>query len=322
MKRKRGGVRTALIILFLLAGMSLLLYPTVADVWNSMHQARAISSYNKNIEKIDSEIHAELWRRAEEYNRNIPNRASVYALTEEEEELYNSLLNVEGNGIMGYVNIPAIKVSLPMYHGTEDTVLQVAAGHLDWTYLPVGGEGTHCVLSGHCGLPSARLFTDLDRLKTGDIFRLYVLGEVLTYEVDQILTVLPEETEALLPVEGMDLCTLVTCTPYGINTHRLLVRGHRIETVMEKEKLQVSSEATLTDTRTVAVFIAVPLLLLLFLIALLIRPKEPKAKREREYREEPVPQYTESHRSPPEEIQTRHRAETQKKRKGGAHVKK
>lgn len=326
MKKKKGGLSTGLIILFLLAGMSLLLYPTVADVWNKMHQARAISTYNKTVEERDPRITEELRRQAEEYNRNISARENVFAFSDEEKELYNSLLNVEGNGIMGYVNIPGIKVSLPIYHGTEDTVLQAAVGHVDWTALPVGGEGTHCVLSGHCGLPSARLFTDLDQMKEGDIFRLHVLGDVLTYEVDQIVTVLPEEMEYLVPVEGMDLCTLLTCTPYGINTHRLLVRGHRIGTVLEKEKLVVSSEATLADTKTVAVFIAVPLLLLLFIIALLIRPKKPKANKGRENREEAPPQHTGTHaagsqRKPPEETQKKHRAETQKKRKGGAHLK-
>ena len=228
MKRKKGGIGTGLIILFLLAGMSLLLYPTVADVLNNTYQARAIATYNKTVEERDPRITEELRRQAEEFNRNIPNRGSQYYPSDAEKELYSSLLNVEGNGIMGYIEIPAIRTSLPIYHGTNDNVLQIAAGHLDWTYLPVGGEGTHCVLSGHCGLPSARLFTDLDRMKTGDIFRLYVLGDILTYEVDQILTVLPEETDELAIADGEDVITLMTYTPYHVNSHRLLVRAARI----------------------------------------------------------------------------------------------
>ena len=317
MKRKKGSLSTVLIILLMLAGMSLLLYPTVANKWNEMHEARAIASYNKTVEKYTPEMLAELRKQAEEYNRNIPNRTNIYMPSEEEQKLYKSLLNLENDGIMGYVEIPKIKVSLPVYHGTEETVMQKAIGHLEWSYLPVGGEGTHCVLSGHCGLPRAKLFTDLDRLKVGDLFQLHVLKDTLTYEVDQILTVLPNETKDLLPVEGKDLCTLVTCTPYGINTHRLLVRGHRTETKYDREKLEVSSEATLTDTKTVAVFIAVPILLLLFVLALLIRPKKKPGVQTEQNAAEEIPAKP-AHRGSHVSVG---RKEDKTKRKGGAHVK-
>ena len=196
----------------------------------------------------------------------------------------------------------------------------MAVGHLEWTALPIGGEGTHCVLSGHRGLPRAKLFTDLDDMKIGDYFLLHILDDTLTYEVDQILTVLPEETEPLLPIEGEDLCTLVTCTPYGINTHRLLVRGHRTETKYDREKLEVSSEATLTDTKTVAVFIAVPILLLLFVLALLIRPKKKPGVQTEQNAAEEIPAKP-THRGSHVSAGQRNNKENKTKRKGGAHAK-
>ena len=175
---------------------------------------------------------------------------------------------------MGYIEIPEIDVSLPIYHGTEDPVLQVAIGHLEWTSLPVGGESTHCVLSGHRGLPSAKLFTDLDRLVVGDRFRLGVLDQVLTYEVDQILIVEPQDTEALLIEEGKDLCTLVTCTPYSINTHRLLVRGHRVETEKDAKNVRVTSDAIQIEPYLVAPVVAAPILLVLLLGLLIPRRRK------------------------------------------------
>lgn len=183
---------------------------------------------------------------------------------------------MSGLGVMGYIEIPSIDCALPIYHGTEESVLQIAVGHLEWSSLPVGGESTHCVLSGHRGLPSAKLFTNLDKLQTGDIFMLRVLDNVLTYEVDQILIVKPQETGALRIEKGKDYCTLVTCTPYGINTHRLLVRGHRIDNIEEAKTVRVTADAIQIEPLLVAPVVAIPILLLLLILLLL--PKKPRKK--------------------------------------------
>lgn len=219
----------AILILFFLAGLSLLLYPAASDWWNSFHQSRAIETYAGEVSDLDETAYEKIWEAAQAYNQELSAGAIRQRMTVEEQAEYESLLNVTGSGMMGYIEIPKISCSLPVYHGSDEAVLQIAVGHLEGTSLPVGGEGSHCVLSSHRGLPSARLFTDLDELEEGDLFMLKVLNETLTYEVDQILVVEPDETEALERVEGKDYCTLVTCTPYGINSHRLLVRGHRVE---------------------------------------------------------------------------------------------
>ena len=225
---KRHGT-TVILLVVLIAGLSLLLYPSFSDWWNSMHQSRAVASYVEQVAQIDEEQYAHLWDAAWNYNRSLIDRPNTYTLSDEQKAEYDQILDIGGLGIMGYIEVPAIGVTLPIYHGTDEAVLQIAVGHLEWTSLPVGGESSHCVVSGHRGLPSAKLFTDLDKLVVGDIFVFRVLDEILTYEVDQILIVKPNETEALLIQEGQDLCTLITCTPYGVNSHRLLVRGHRVE---------------------------------------------------------------------------------------------
>lgn len=225
MKKKMPVVLTLTVFLI---GVSLLLYPTVSDYWNSFHQSRAIAGYSQAVDQMDEEDRKIFWQEAEEYNRELYRKTNRFVLSEEEIEEYNRMLNVAGNGVMGYIEIPSIAVSLPFYHGTDEGVLQVAIGHIEGSSLPVGGGGTHCVLSGHRGLPSAKLFTSLDELEMGDIFRLKVVGQTLTYEVDHIVTVEPDDISALEIEEGKDYCTLVTCTPYGVNTHRLLVRGRRI----------------------------------------------------------------------------------------------
>jgi len=176
------------------------------------------------------------------------------------------LLNLSGSGVMGYVEIPTIQCTLPIYHGTDDSVLSIAIGHLEWTSLPVGGESTHAVLSGHRGLPSAKLFTDLDKLIEGDIFILRILDEILTYQVDKISIVEPKDTEGLMIEEGRDLCTLVTCTPYGINTHRLLVRGHRIENIEESKVIRVTADAVQIDPMVVAPIALIPILFVFMII--------------------------------------------------------
>ena len=278
MKKKNNNWTTAFLVLLLLAGVSLLLYPSLSDYWNSMHQTRAIASYAETVSQLDTAQYDEMWKAAQDYNRSLAQRETAFALTDEQKAAYESLLDVSGLGVMGYIEIPEIDCSLPIYHGTEESVLQVAVGHLEWSSLPVGGEGTHCVLSGHRGLPSAKLFTNLDKLAVGDTFLLRVLDEVLTYEVDQILIVEPEQVDALGIVPGEDYCTLVTCTPYGINTRRLLVRGHRVENTPEAARMHVTADATQFDPLLVAPVLAIPVLLLLLMILLV--PKQRRKSRE------------------------------------------
>ena len=267
----RKHLSTILLVFILLIGLSLLLYPTVSDYWNSFHQTRAIATYAENVAKLDNNQYDRLWEDARAYNRTLGLRSNPYYLSEEQKAEYERLLDVSGLGVMGYIEIPEIDVSLPIYHGTEESVLQIAVGHLEWTSLPVGGESTHCVLSGHRGLPSAKLFTNLDKLREGDTFLLRVLDEVLTYEVDQILIVEPQETAALQIEEGKDYCTLVTCTPYGINTHRLLVRGHRIDNMEEAKTIRVTADAVQIEPLLVAPIVAIPMLLILLVLLLLPR---------------------------------------------------
>ncbi|MCM1025241.1 MAG: class C sortase [Roseburia sp.] len=261
---------TIILTVILVAGLSLLLYPTVSDYWNSLHQSRAIAGYDEAVAALDDEAYEELWNQAVAYNENLWHRGGRFYLNDEEREEYESQLNISGDGIMGYIKIPSINVSLPIYHGVSDAVLQVAVGHIESSSLPVGGEGTHCVLSGHRGLPSARLFSDLDKLGEGDIFTLQVLGETLTYQVDQIRIVLPREVDELTLSRGEDYCSLVTCTPYGINTHRLLVRGTRIDNLKEAVTVRVTPDANLLDPKLVAPAIAIPILLVM-LIWLMIK---------------------------------------------------
>lgn len=265
---------TILLILIFLIGLSLLLYPTVSDYWNSLHQSRAIAEYAEQVANLDDDLYEGLWAAAQRYNETLLDKADRYDMTEEERAEYESLLNVSGNGIIGYIEIPMIQCSLPIYHGTEESVLQIAVGHIEGSSLPTGGAGTHCVLSGHRGLPSAKLFTDLDKLREGDTFLLRVLDEILTYEVDQILIVEPQDTAALEIVEGQDYCTLVTCTPYGINTHRLLVRGHRIDNIEEVKTVRVTADAVQLEPMLVAPVVAIPMLLILLILLLLPRRRK------------------------------------------------
>ena len=278
MKKKSGNITTILLVVILLAGLSLLLYPSFSDYWNSFHQSRAIASYAEQVAQLDENQYDEIWSAAADYNASLAERSNAYILSDEQKAAYEQLLNVSGTGIMGYIEIPSIDCSLPIYHGTDEGVLQIAVGHLEWTSLPVGGAGTHCVLSGHRGLPSAKLFTDLDKLAVGDVFMLRVLDEVLTYEVDQILIVEPQDTDALQIEPGQDYCTLVTCTPYGINTHRLLVRGHRIENLEQAKTVHVTADAVQIEPMIVAPIGAIPMLLVLF--AALMSPHRRTRKKE------------------------------------------
>ena len=262
--KKKDFSTIALIVVFFV-GVSVLLYPTVSDYWNSLHQSQAIATYADSVENMDEQDYEKLWDAAVSYNQKLFQSGHGLGLKDEEKEEYNELLDVSGTGIMSYIEIPKIKCSLPIYHGTDEGVLQIAVGHIEGSSLPVGGLNTHCVLSGHRGLPSAKLFSNLDKLEEGDIFMIRTLDQTLTYEVDQIRIVLPDEVEDLKIEEGKDLCTLVTCTPYGINTHRLLVRGHRVANQEEAEAVRVTADAMLVDNRIVAMCIAVPVLVLLLL---------------------------------------------------------
>lgn len=264
-KRAKINFSTIVLLLILFVGISLLLYPTVSDYWNSFHQSRAIASYADAVSQVDEIDYEEIWQEAVEYNASLLGKSSRWILTDEEREHYNDILNVGGTGIMGYVEIPRIKVSLPIYHGVDEGVLQVAIGHIEGSSLPVGGEGTHCVISGHRGLPSAKLFTDIDELEEGDLFMMRVLDETLTYEVDQIRIVEPSELQDLEIEEEKDLCTLVTCTPYGVNSHRLLVRGHRVENQKDASSIRVTADAQQIDSRMVAIILAAVVLTVLFI---------------------------------------------------------
>ena len=270
----KKNLSTILLFLIFLIGLSLVVYPTFADWWNSMHQSRAVASYVEKVASIDDEEYAHLWEDAWNYNQSLIGRSNNYLLSEEQQKAYDQILDIGGLGIMGYIEVPSIGVTLPIYHGTDESVLQVALGHLEWTSLPVGGESSHCVVSGHRGLPSAKLFTDLDKLVIGDVFMFRVLDEILTYEVDQILIVEPHETDALQIEKGKDLCTLITCTPYGVNSHRLLVRGHRVENQEEAVAVRVTADATQIEPAIVAPVLAIPMLLVLLIVILIPKPRK------------------------------------------------
>lgn len=280
MRKGTKKISDFLLILVFLTGLSLLLYPSISDYWNSFHQSRAIASYAEAVARLDDEPYEQYWKAAQDYNAALPGNKNRYLPTEEEKEQYENLLNVSGNGIMGYIEIPAIGVSLSIYHGVEDTVLQIAIGHIEGSSLPVGGAGTHCVLSGHRGLPSAKLFTDLDQLSAGDTFLLRVLDEVLTYEVDQIHIVEPQEISLLEIEDGEDLCTLVTCTPYGVNSHRLLVRGHRVENQKNVSSIRVTADAIQVEPVLVAPAVAAPMLLALLVWLFISSPKKGSKKKD------------------------------------------
>ena len=261
----KSQVTYLILIIVFVVGLSLLLYPSISEYWNSFRQSRAIAEYSESLAKLDADQKAAMIDAAEEYNRKLLSRQTGFALTPEQKEQYDKLLNISSNGVIGYVEIPSIGVSLPVYHGTEEKVLQVAVGHLEWSSLPVGGPSTHSVLSAHRGLPSARLFTDLDEVVEGDRFMLFVLNDIYTYEVDKISIIEPDDTQCLQISIGEDYCTLFTCTPYGINSHRLCVRGRRVSNIQSSEVARV-----VADAAQIAPLIATPILLLPFLVVGLI----------------------------------------------------
>ena len=275
----RKNLSTIILILIFLVGLSVMLYPSVSDAVNRKHQSRAVAGYAEEVEQLSDADYQTYFDAADAYNRQLnttpnafykPDLVSGYAQT----------LDISGTGIMGYITIPKISVELPIYHGTDEGVLQVAAGHLEGSSLPVGGTGTHAVISAHRGLPSAKLFTNLDELEVGDRFTITVLNRVLTYEVDQISIVLPTEIDQLLPTEGMDYVTLMTCTPYGINTHRLLVRGKRVETTESQKHIRVAADAFRIEPIIVAPILAIPMLLAA-LVGVLVAPHLRKRSKRR-----------------------------------------
>lgn len=254
---------TIILYTALLIGLCLLLYPSVADWWNSMHQTRAIASYVEAVEDMSGEEMEALLEEARIYNWDLAARGITFQLTEEQQVEYESVLDISGTGIIGYVQVPKINVNLPIYHGTDEAVLQIAVGHIEGTSLPIGGESTHSVLSGHRGLPSAKLFTDLDQILEGDIFTITVLNQTITYQVDQIRIVEPTDVSELQIIPGEDHCTLVTCTPYGINTHRILVRGTRIDNI--NENVMESADAVRVQPYIAIPVIVIPLIFMILL---------------------------------------------------------
>ncbi len=267
-KKKRGpSISTIILIIILLAGIGILLYPSVSDWWNSMHATKAIAGYVTAVEDLSARDKEEAIKAAQAYNATLQNGVD-FDLTEEEYAEYEKLLDIGGTGIMGYIQISAIGVNLPIYHSVDESVLQIAVGHIPGSSLPVGGERTHTVLSGHRGLPSAKLFSDLDRMVEGDTFTVNVMDQTITYMVDQIRIVLPEEVDELAIKPGRDYCTLVTCTPYGVNTHRMLVRGKRIENIAGE--VVVVAEAIRIPNYVVILGVGVPLLFVTLTIMLIV----------------------------------------------------
>ena len=263
-----------------LIGVSVLLYPAFSNYWNSKTQSRAIVDYEAVLEYLEPEDYTAIFQTAYDYNQAL--RETSYQFHDYQNiPGYYEALKIEGTSIIGYVKIDKISVEIPIYHGTSEDVLNKGVGHLEGSSLPVGGESTHSVMSAHRGLPSARLFTDLDRMELGDTFQVIVLDQVLTYQVDQIKVITPREVDDLMIVDGMDYCTLFTCTPYGINTHRLLVRGIRIETTVEKPVIYVSNDAFRIEPTLVMPAVAAPMLLV-FLIHLMVKYREPPKKKEGE----------------------------------------
>ena len=265
MRKKFGNL---ILVLIMLIGVGLLVYPTFSDWWNSFHQTRAIAGYTAAVANMDREEFDRMWAEAEAFNTYLSQKSGRFNLSEQEIETYNSILDVTGTGIMGYIDIPSIKISLPVYHGTDEAILQIAIGHIIGTSFPIGGEGSHCAVSGHRGLQSAKLFTDIDKLQAGDKFLLQVLDRTLTYEVDQIRIVLPQELQDLEIDPYSDYCTLITCTPYGVNTHRLLVRGHRVDND-NTDATRVTADAMRFEPVIVAPLVAAPILFILLIYVLI-----------------------------------------------------
>lgn len=278
MEKKKFDWVTLILVAIFLVGVGLLAYPSFSDYWNSFHQSRAIASYAETVAQMDDKTYEEMLAKANEYNAKLTESGMKWTMTDEDIAEYDSVLDISGTGIMGYIEIEKINCYLPIYHGTGDAVLQIAIGHIQGSSLPIGGKGTHAVLSGHRGLPSAKLFTDLDQMDIGDTFVIRVLDEIMTYEVDNVLIVEPDDLSTLTIDPEKDYVTLVTCTPYGINTHRLLVRGHRTENAEDVGNIRVTADGLKVDPIIVAPAIAAPILLFL-LLWLISDTKKRRARR-------------------------------------------
>ena len=267
-----------------LVGICILLYPTLSDYWNSKTQSRAVTNYESVLENLDEDVYKSIFENAYAYNKAL--YETNYPLMDYKKVPgYYETLSITENDMIGYLKIDRIGIELPIYHGTSDDVLNKGVGHLEGSSLPVGGENTHCVMSAHRGLPSSKLFTDLDRMEIGDTFQIVVLDQVLTYQVDFVKIIEPTDVSDLQIIEGGDYCTLFTCTPYGINTHRLLVRGVRIETIKEKPIIYVSNEAFRIEPLLVTPAVAAPMLLIL-LIHLLVKYRAPQESTKNTKKEE------------------------------------
>lgn len=278
-QRMKKHLPTIILIAVFVLGFGILMYPTFANYWNSKTQTRAIATYDERMAIFKTEDYSAIWEAAEAYNKELAARGRFMSLTDEELEVYNTLIDPIDTGMMGYIVIDKINVRLPIYHTVDEGVLQIAAGHLPESSLPTGGIGNHIALSGHRGLPSALLFTDLDQLIIGDTFVLNIMDRTLTYEVDQIKIVLPEEVGDLQIVPGEDLCTLITCTPYGVNSHRMLIRGKRTANAEGPIDIHVPTDARQIDRIYVAIAIAVPILLVLFIILMVTTSKRARGKK-------------------------------------------
>ncbi len=277
-KQLKKQIPNIIFALIFLAGLCIFLYPSVSNYINSKHQSRAVTSYQEALVQITEADYNRFWQEAIEFNENLAERPMSFKLSDEDLERYNKALNPTGTGVIGTIEIENIGVNLPIYHGTEENVLQVGIGHLEGTSFPTGTKSTHVVLSGHRGLPSAKLFTDLDQMIVGDTCLLHVMDQTFAYQVDQINIVLPEETQNLAIVNDREYVTLVTCTPYGVNTHRLLVRAKRVD-YNEETKLIVPADATRLGNLVVAPFIGAPLLLIVFIVFLVRTSKRPARKK-------------------------------------------
>jgi sortase A len=289
-KKKSHRVSNTILVLILLAGVAIAGYPMFSEYWNSMHQSRAIMGYAERVAELSNDEYVSVWEDALEYNRRLSSDPNPWAMTDEDIDEYERQLNVDGTGNMGFISIPKIDVNLPVYHGTSDAVLQTSIGHIDGTSLPAGSIhpdpdqydkvefASHSVLSGHRGLPSAKLFSDLDAMEEGDVFYLTILDQTLTYQVDKITVILPEDSSELALFSGKDYCTLMTCTPYGINTHRLLVRGVRVENDKELLDVRVTADALKIEPLYVVPFIAGPVLLLMILWVVIFAGRKKKSR--------------------------------------------
>lgn len=279
----KGKWSAILLIVLFVAGLSFLLYPTVSNYWNSLHQSQVIVDYSQQVDDLNEEAYRQLWSEAETFNAALTARGNTFTLPEEWQSIYEGLLDPSGNGVMAYIEIPSISVTLPIGHGTGEAVLKRSVGHLEWSSLPIGGDSTHCVLSGHRGLPSSELFTNIDHLEIGDIFYIHILGESHTYRVDNIAVVEPGDYSLLGITEGKDYVTLVTCTPYGINSHRLLVRGVRVDVITgEPSTVVVGNEVKNIDVVYLVPVALAALAVPVFLISLAGTGKKKKGAKKHE----------------------------------------